>query len=273
MWHYCFNKNSNGRGCRNSTEARQPKTTTFISIVKIFFFIHRPFAKCYYYYYTYGTGIVCMRWIWSGIYCVISEKGWHKICSNKIESQNELVSQCDQLAESFMVFGTLLLILFLYHTLYSPLALSLSLYLYSTSHIFYARLDFHSAFYCITRTCSTHTQTKPSQMLPIFMTFSWFFSHWNNSLDRRCCRDVNTIPFGWLQSIKKLFFLYIYSNRSVGFCLFYAVNFITWLTITWHFQLAFHFIGSLQKLTVFCTTHTHTQLFSRMASVEMFNQV
>lgn len=59
------------------------------------------------------------------------------------------------------------------------------------------------------------TQTILSQMLPIFMTFCWFFfSHWNNSLDRRCCHDVNTIPFGWLQSIKKNSLFFVHSNRS-----------------------------------------------------------
>lgn len=64
--------------------------------------------------YVVGGACVYMR-----IRCHIG-KGWHKICSNKIESQNELVSQCDQLAESFMGFGTPLLISFRYRTFISP---------------------------------------------------------------------------------------------------------------------------------------------------------
>lgn len=53
---------------------------------------------------TYTPSVTTISNGFPNVPIVISAKGWHKICCNKIESWNELVSQCDQLTEVSWLF-------------------------------------------------------------------------------------------------------------------------------------------------------------------------
>lgn len=152
----------------------------------------------------------------------------------------------------------------------------------SSIHVYILRscLDLHCAcflslflvFFASHAQANAH-ETVTSQMLPIFfMTFSWFCSHWNNSLDRSCCCAVNTILFGWLGSIKKnrLVFVCVRIDRVV----FSLSLLLVYLCVAFHHMVHNNMpISTGFSMSLYSCISCDTQLFYRIASVELFNQV
>lgn len=148
---------------------------------------------------------------------------------------------------------------FLYHTLFLHVALSTPppLRVRECVRAYFTPVSTFIRYFIVTHALTLRTMVCVAEPnVTDFYDFQLVFcSHWNNSLDRRCCHDVNTNPFGWLQSIKKILFFRIFEWRSAFSVFICAVSFVTWRTITWHFRLAFRLVGSSQTLIVFHATH------------------
>lgn len=138
---------------------------------------------------------------------VISAKGWYKICCNKIESWNELVSQCDQLTEVSWLFRDI-------------------------GYVGWCFFSSLLSFYYIVRILSMPKFYVFWSLFPLLKSIRpRYVASFFPPITMQCCSSVNTIPIGWLRSIKNLFWI------SLVVHIWFGGNSST-VTMTWLFQLA-----------------------------------